>query len=133
MMGMPQQDGGALVAQASQFSRPSMRPIARPYAVDGSSSSLRNPMQNIGEHDTPRGIQRPNVGMFERFARPQIGALCSTSLFLYWVSNTFMDLGVPSRPSVQPLGGSRTRITRPKTPLQASQRTGFLSKRCRTS
>ncbi|EGZ26231.1 hypothetical protein PHYSODRAFT_484616, partial [Phytophthora sojae] len=65
-MGMPQQDGGTLVTQASQFSRPSMRPIARPYAVDGSSSSMRNPMGNMGRPETPRTIQRPNVGMFDR-------------------------------------------------------------------
>ncbi|KAL4110725.1 hypothetical protein PRIC1_002414 [Phytophthora ramorum] len=109
-MGIPQQNGGTLVAQASQFSRPAMRPMAaRPYAVDPSNSSMRNPMANMGRPETPRTIQRPNVGMFERFARPQIGG--------------------SSRPSVQQLGGSRTRIMRPKTPLQASQRVGYLSKR----
>ncbi|KAE9331609.1 hypothetical protein PF008_g15341 [Phytophthora fragariae] len=107
-MGMPQQEGGTLVTQASQFSRPSMRPMARTYAVDGSSSSMRNPMANMGRPETPRAIQRPNVGMFERFSRPQIGG--------------------SSRP-IQPLGGQRNRIVRPKTPLQASQRVGFLSKR----
>ncbi|KAG6612625.1 cyclin b1 interacting protein 1 [Phytophthora cinnamomi] len=107
-MGMPQQEGSALVTQASQFSRPSMRPMVRPYAVDGSSSSMRNPMASMGRPETPRAIQRPNVGMFERFSRPQIGG--------------------PSRP-IQPLGGPRTRIVRPKTPLQASQRVGFISKR----
>ncbi|KAJ8518657.1 hypothetical protein ON010_g18180 [Phytophthora cinnamomi] len=73
-MGMPQQEGSALVTQASQFSRPSMRPMVRPYAVDGSSSSMRNPMASMGRPETPRAIQRPNVGMFERFSRPQIGA-----------------------------------------------------------
>ncbi|KUF83736.1 hypothetical protein AM587_10009686 [Phytophthora nicotianae] len=109
-LSVQQQDGGALVTQANQFSRPSMRSMGRPYAVDASSSSMRNSMANMGGQETPRTIQRPNVGMFDRFARPPIGGT--------------------SRPSVQPLGGSRTRLVRPKTPvLQASQRIGFLSKR----
>ncbi|KAF4037101.1 zinc-RING finger domain [Phytophthora infestans] len=106
---MQQQDGGALVTQANQFNRPSMRSMGRAYAVDASTSSMRNSMANMGGPETPRTIQRPNVGMFDRFARPQIG--------------------VSSRPSVQPLGGPRTRVVRPKTPVQASQRMGFLSKR----
>ncbi|CAH0494029.1 unnamed protein product [Peronospora farinosa] len=108
-MGMMHQEGGTLVSQASQFNRPAMRPMGRSYAVDTSSSSTRNPMASMGGQETPRMIQRPNVGMFDRFSRPQIeGSL---------------------RPSVQPIGGSRTRIMRPKTPLQPSQRAGFLSKR----
>ena len=74
-MGMLHQEGGPLVSQASQFSRPSMRPTARPYAGDAPSSSMRNPMGNMGISETPRTIQRPNVGMFDHFARPQIGAL----------------------------------------------------------
>ncbi|CAI5740067.1 unnamed protein product [Hyaloperonospora brassicae] len=108
-MGMLHQEGGPLVSQASQFSRPSMRPTARPYAGDAPSSSMRNPMGNMGISEAPRAIQRPNVGMFDHFARPQIGG--------------------PLRAPVQPLGGSRTRIVRPKTPLQASQRASFISKR----
>ncbi|KAI9923091.1 hypothetical protein PsorP6_000296 [Peronosclerospora sorghi] len=72
-MGMPQhQQGAAIVTQASHFSRPSMRPMAAPYAVDTSCSSVRNPMANIGRPETPRMVRRPSVGMFDRFARPQI-------------------------------------------------------------
>ncbi|CAH0516390.1 unnamed protein product [Peronospora belbahrii] len=110
-MGMMHQgEGGALVTQASQFSRPSMRPMARPYMGDTSNSSTsRNPMMSMGRPETPRAIQRPNIGMFDRFSRPQIGG--------------------SSRSSVQPMGGSRAQIMRPKTPLHASQRVGFLSKR----
>ncbi|RMX66180.1 hypothetical protein DD238_001229 [Peronospora effusa] len=74
-MGMMHQEGGTLVSQASQFNRPAMRPMGRSYAVDTSSSSTRNPMTSMGGQETPRIIQRPNVGMFDRFSRPQIGAL----------------------------------------------------------
>ncbi|KAI9999108.1 hypothetical protein PInf_003794 [Phytophthora infestans] len=70
---MQQQDGGALVTQANQFNRPSMRSMGRAYAVDASTTSMRNSMANMGGPETPRTIQRPNVGMFDRFARPQIG------------------------------------------------------------
>ena len=74
-MGMMHQEGSTFVTQASQFSRPAMRPMGRSYAVDTSSSSMRNPMASMGGQETPRIIQRPNVGMFDRFSRPQIGAL----------------------------------------------------------
>ncbi|GMF32090.1 unnamed protein product [Phytophthora lilii] len=72
-MGMPQQDSGALIAQANQFNRPAIRSMARPYAVDASSSSMRIPMANMGRPETPRAIQRPNGGIFDRFSRPQMG------------------------------------------------------------
>ncbi|EEY53646.1 uncharacterized protein PITG_07336 [Phytophthora infestans T30-4] len=62
---MQQQDGGALVTQANQFNRPSMRSMGRAYAVDASTSSMRNSMANMGGPETPRTIQRPNVGMGE--------------------------------------------------------------------
>ncbi|KAG7396814.1 hypothetical protein PHYBOEH_001674 [Phytophthora boehmeriae] len=45
-----------------------MRPMQRPYAADGPSSSSRNPMTNMGNMATvrPETMHRPNVGMFER-------------------------------------------------------------------
>eukprot|EP00644_Phytophthora_capsici_P012635 jgi/Phyca11/112813/e_gw1.23.402.1 len=69
-----QQHGEPPGAQASQFSRPSMRPLARPYAAEAPNPSMRNTMLSMGRPKTPRQIQRPNVGIFERFSRPQIGS-----------------------------------------------------------
>ncbi|KAK1932590.1 hypothetical protein P3T76_012174 [Phytophthora citrophthora] len=63
------------IAQASQFSRPSMRPLARPYPGETPNPSMRNTMLSMGRPKTPRQTQRPNVGIFERFSRPQLGSL----------------------------------------------------------
>ncbi|ETL83017.1 hypothetical protein L917_16945, partial [Phytophthora nicotianae] len=78
-LSVQQQDGGALVTQANQFSRPSMRSMGRPYAVDASSSSMRNSMANMGGQETPRTIQRPNVGM---------GDFTSISAATRWIQNS---------------------------------------------
>ncbi|OWY95362.1 hypothetical protein PHMEG_00034657, partial [Phytophthora megakarya] len=59
-MGMQQQDDNNITIPTTQFTRPSMRPMARSYGVDGSSSSMRNPMGNMGRAESPRTIQRPN-------------------------------------------------------------------------
>ncbi|KAL7680683.1 putative Zinc finger, RING-type [Plasmopara halstedii] len=108
-MGMQQQNGASLVTQTSQFNRPSLRPTARSYAVNAPAPSMRNSMANMERLESPRVSQRSNIGLFDRFSRPHIGGA--------------------TRLCVQPLGGSRNRILRPKTPLQDSQRVGFLSKR----
>lgn len=102
----------SLVAQSPQFARAITRPIARPYGNAASVALMRPQFGSIGHPETPGVVkQRPSGGMFDRFSRHQS-------------NNTGIN-----RPAIQPIPTNRSRIMRPKTPLQTSQRPSFAPSR----
>lgn len=112
---------GSTIGVASPFGRMIARPVMRPsYQPSGAvtthsmhaqpSSMMRPHNQVMMRPDTPGHVKRPAIGVFDRFQRPQVPVMAQ-------------------RPVVQAVPTSRQRIIRPKTPLQLTQRAGFIAKR----